>query len=306
MLLEMDKSEEFFFIIKKVEDLTKKTMVIYLEKKLIELYIRYYRQNQDQESYQTYAMTYFELCECMERENEMMISNMISLRDNLYHLTKINKEVEKKNRALQRKTESDPLTKMNNRLRLNEYGEEAFERAFHNQLGFAVEILDIDFFKEFNDNYGHQAGDKCIKFVADSIMSLQKYPGVFTARYGGDEFVVIYEGYSENEVFEIATELKDIITSAAYEHKYSRIKSKIVTISQGIFWGIPENGNAIWNYLHAADNLLYKVKSKSRNSIMLGQNAANGEEEITESSGEVMENKEISNPVSNIEDEDQG
>ena len=80
-----------------------------------------------------------------------------------------------------------------------------------NKTSIAVEILDIDFFKQFNDNYGHQAGDDCIKFIADMLIKLSADDGIFAARYGGDEFVVIYEGLSKEMVEAKANELRDLI-----------------------------------------------------------------------------------------------
>ena len=89
-------------------------------------------------------------------------------------------------------------------------------------------------------------------------------------RVGGDEFVVIYEGYSDTEVFDMAKDLKERILKRAVEHKFTKSFMKIVTVSQGIFWGKPTDGTTAWNFLHAADALLYRAKNKSRNSIMLG------------------------------------
>ena len=200
----------------------------------------------------------------------MMITNMIALRQEVLNLTAANDEALLANKSLQKQSQTDPLTGMYNRLRLNEYGEIAFDRALKNQVGVAVEILDIDYFKEYNDNYGHQKGDDVIRLIADSIKRLQRHGRIFAARYGGGEFVVIYEGYKYDEVFALAKELKAIIVGAGYEHAYSRTKTKFVTISQGVFWGVPQPGSTVWSYLHEADNLLYKVKAKSRNSIAVG------------------------------------
>jgi diguanylate cyclase (GGDEF)-like protein len=120
----------------------------------------------------------------MERENRLMVSNMIVMRNSYMELTQINKKVEEKNTFLQKRSETDPLTGMYNRLKLNEYSEEAFEKALINRSSIAVEILDIDFFKQYNDNYGHQEGDNCIKFIASTLIDMAKEDGIFTARYG--------------------------------------------------------------------------------------------------------------------------
>ena len=241
-----------------------------LKKKILTLRMKYYKAVGLTTEYERCGVKYFELSLEMDRENENMVVDTIALRNRYNDLTLITNEVKRENEVLLKRSETDPLTGMYNRQKLNTFGDSAFERARKNKTGFAVEILDIDYFKEYNDNYGHQAGDRCIRFVSDSIMSLKENPGVFCSRYGGDEFVLIYENYSEQEVFEMAKTLKERIVEGAYEHKYSKVPIGVVTISQGIFWGIPKSGYSLWNYLHAADNNLYKVKKKSRNSILLG------------------------------------
>lgn len=270
MLLETESYSDFQEIMGLMERSTHRSGIRNLEKKLLILKLRRDKALGDEESYRASAVRFFEIDQLMDQENVMMIANTIELRSRLNDLTTITKEVELENRALQRKSETDALTGINNRLKLNEYGDIAFQRAMKNQVGFAVEILDIDYFKEFNDNYGHQAGDKCIRFIADCLTSLQAHSGVFVSRYGGDEFVILYEGYSDREVFEIARELKQKILNTAMEHKFSKVPLKIVTISQGIYWGVPTQEHTIWNYLHSADDMLYRVKEKSRNSILLG------------------------------------
>lgn len=284
MLLETESYSDFQAIMELMEQSTHRSGIRNLEKKLLILKLRRDKALGDEESYRESAVRFFEIDQLMDQENVMMIANTIELRSRLNDLTTITKEVELENRALQRKSETDALTGIYNRLKLNEYGDIAFQRAMKNQVGFAVEILDIDYFKEFNDNYGHQAGDKCIRFIADCLTSLQAHSGVFVSRYGGDEFVILYEGYSDKEVFEIARELKQKILNTAMEHKFSKVPLKIVTISQGIYWGVPTQEHTIWNYLHSADDMLYRVKEKSRNSILLGHDSKDDLDIIEEKS----------------------
>ena len=105
--------------------------------------------------------------------------------------------------------------------------------------------------------------------VSRMIMQMQHQGEVFCSRYGGDEFVLIYSGMSEEETYRWAEHLKQMILRQAVEHKYSRA-AEVLTISQGICWGVPVEENKVWDYLHAADELLYQVKKVSRNSIRLG------------------------------------
>lgn len=286
MLLDMELYDEFLEILNLMEPPTKRAGIRNLEKKLLILKMKRFKSIGDEESYGKGAIQYFEIDQLMDQETGMMIANTIELRSRLNELANITREVEIANRALQMKSETDALTGMHNRLKLSEYADEAFYRSVKNGVGFAIEILDIDYFKEYNDNYGHQAGDRCIRFVADAIMSLQAHDGVFCARYGGDEFTIIYEGYTDEEVFKIAQELKEKIVSANFEHKYTKLVTKTLTVSQGIYWSIPEHGQSPWNYLHAADTLLYKVKKRSRNSIMLGHVIDGEDDDVITEDGE--------------------
>ena len=133
----------------------------------------------------------------------------------------------------------------------------------------SVEILDIDYFKQYNDNYGHQKGDKCIKKVADIIVKSKSKGKVFPARYGGDEFVIIYEGLSRSEVEKIAYDIKKRIEDEAIEHEFSKADD-IVTVSQGVCCGFPKVGQKVEDYLHKADEFLYKAKDVSRNTVYIG------------------------------------
>ena len=287
LLLSMGEYEVFLFILDLMDKTIDTTGIKNLKKKLLVLRMKYYKETGQQEAYEKSGVLYFELSMALDSENDRMIVDTIALRHRLDDLTGLTKEVKRENEVLLKKSETDPLTGMYNRHKLNSYGDTAFERARKTKSGFAIEILDIDYFKEYNDNYGHQAGDRCIKFVADCIMQLRDYPGVFCSRYGGDEFVLIYEGYTDKEVFEMARELKERIVNGAFEHKYSKVDIGVVTISQGVFWGVPDSGHSLWNYLHAADSLLYKVKKKSRNSILLGHSFD------SEESGSSAEDDEI-------------
>ena len=266
--LTTEKYDDFFKSYMVLDDLTKYTLIKNLERKLLTLKIRYYRRVGQIEEYKIASVLFFELSEFMERENRLMVSDMIVMRNSYIELTQINKKVEEENTFLQKRSETDPLTGMYNRLKLNEYSDEAFERAKKNNTSIAVEILDIDFFKQFNDNYGHQAGDDCIKFIANTLISMAAEENLFVSRYGGDEFVIIYEGMTSREAMEKASELRRRIYNANVEHKFSLTDNR-VTISQGICWGIPKDQDSFFAYLQGADKMLYQVKQQSRNNIKL-------------------------------------
>ena len=144
-----------------------------------------------------------------------------------------------------------------------------FEQAQQKKSAFAIEILDIDSFKQYNDNYGHQAGDECLVRVAQCIRHLEHHRGVSAYRYGGDEFVIIYENYTREQIECFMRKLKDDIAKLQLKHAWSEV-CRYVTISQGAWVGIPQSGESAGDYLHAADEVLYGVKKRSRDGFAAG------------------------------------
>ena len=268
LLLEIDKEDVFWDIVAVLEKLTKNANIANLQRKIVSLKILSYRSKKDEAAYLKEAGRFYELTEALERENHYMIANMLSVRRSLEHANEKRREMEKVNERLLEKSETDPLTRLANRFRLNDYLERAFEKARDDKRAFAVEILDIDYFKEYNDNYGHQAGDACIVAIADELRKMQS-SDIFCARYGGDEFIIIYEYMTENEVFSMAEGLRERILDRRIEHLCSKV-IPIVTISQGICFDVAPEGSRSWDFLHAADMMLYEVKKRSRNNISLG------------------------------------
>lgn len=268
LLLETDKEDVFWDIVAVLEKLTKNANIANLQRKIVSLKILCYRRKQDEAAYLEEAGRFYELTEALDRENHYMIANMLSVRRSLEHANEKRREMEKANERLLEKSETDPLTRLANRFRLNDYLERAFERARDDQRAFAVEILDIDYFKEYNDNYGHQAGDACIVAIADELRKMQSRD-TFCARYGGDEFIIIYEYKTEDEVFSMAESLRERILDRRIEHVCLKAVP-VVTISQGICFDVVPEGSRSWDFLHAADMMLYEVKKHSRNNISLG------------------------------------
>ncbi|MBR3704988.1 MAG: diguanylate cyclase [Oscillospiraceae bacterium] len=266
MLLELGKLDEFLALISQIEA---RVEGVGVEKQVIDLRLKYYKQIGDVENSEKTALRYYEVVELSEGMRNKIVSHNITTRMHLDELSAKRKEIERTNLLLKQKSERDALTGMNNRYKLNEISELAFHRAYTNGTPLTVEILDIDYYKQFNDNYGHQAGDECLVRIAEAIRSMEEYDGVFTARYGGDEFVVIYEDYTMEQVDVMAKMLRQKIHDLNIEHRYSKVADHI-TISQGLFHRIPAGSNKPWDFLHCADMALYGVKSKSRDSYYIG------------------------------------
>lgn len=278
MLLERDKKQEFWKLIELMEPKVEKLDIPNVMLKLLSLKIEYYREyNMDTEYYQTTALHY-EYSVRANAENKYTMNNVLNLRKTLEVVNKEKDEIRKKNADLQKKSETDALTGLNNRFGLNEYTEMVFEKAIQHGGAFAVEILDLDNFKGYNDLYGHQKGDECIQLVAGAIKSMEEF-GAYTGRYGGDEFMLIYEDVTKEQMVEYAAELRKRVLDLHIEHPNSKV-SKVMSISQGICWDVPIKGNHIWDYLHSADNMLYRVKQRKRNNFCIGN--------LTESSEQIV------------------
>ena len=191
-------------------------------------------------------------------------------------------EMERENLALMKKAETDSLTGLGNRYGLNEYADKAFDAAYANQKSLAVEILDVDNFKQYNDTFGHQAGDTCLKTIAEIITEkCSSNDRIHAFRYGGDEFVIVYEDMTDEEVMWYASNIRMGIKEhnlVAPSHEYG----KLVTISQGICNSIPVSTNKLWDYMYAADNALYEVKEHRKGEIVMLHKALISQESLDE------------------------
>ena len=268
ILLERDCEEEFWKLIDIMEPMVKSLDITNMILKILSMKLKFYRNHKMHAEYLQSAALYYEYCERATIENNTMMNNVLNLRRSLEEANIEKMEIEEKNVILQAKSETDALTGLSNRFHLNDYSEKAFQRALDEGTSLAVEILDMDNFKGYNDRYGHQRGDECIQLVASAIKSMEEF-GAKTFRYGGDEFMLIYEGKTKDEIVECAAELRKRVMALNIEHPASRV-STIMTISQGICWDIPVQGNRMWDYLHAADDMLYRVKQRKRNNFCIG------------------------------------
>ena len=177
----------------------------------------------------------------------------------------------RENLVLQKKSEIDALTGLPNRMSYDQYSEELEKYLYANQKTLGVEILDIDYFKQYNDNYGHQNGDECIKMIAGELQKLvQECPKIYAARYGGDEFVIIYPGLLLSEVEGFVKTLKKAVQSKGMEHKFSKA-SDVVTVTQGVCFDIFSKGKTLSDFLKRADEALYEEKKIGRNSYRIIQ-----------------------------------
>lgn len=177
----------------------------------------------------------------------------------------------KENAILREKSETDVLTGLPNRFAYEVYSKTIFDKLSSNPDYMALEIIDIDYFKQYNDNYGHKAGDECIQSVAAVFKEVCKdNSNIFCCRYGGDEFVMIYSHLNKEKIEEIMQLIKTNIMNLGIRHDYSKA-SDVVTITQGVCFGYFDANHRIVDYFNRADEALYKVKKQRRNDYRIDE-----------------------------------
>ncbi|MBS0466793.1 MAG: GGDEF domain-containing protein [Proteobacteria bacterium] len=176
--------------------------------------------------------------------------------------------------ALEAQVRLDPLTQVANRLALHEAMAHEWSRAGRDGTALALVMLDVDFFKAYNDRYGHVAGDQCLQRVAQALSAILGRAGDLLARYGGEEFAVLLPGADAPAAMAVALRLQDQVHALALEHRGSSC-SDIVTLSMGVASLCPlrqpglAGQEATQMLFQQADAALYTAKQTGRNRIVL-------------------------------------
>jgi len=179
-------------------------------------------------------------------------------------LIEVTDKLQDANKELERLSIEDALTGISNRRRFNDLFEMEWKRARRDKSLLSVILLDIDFFKPFNDNYGHVAGDECLKKVAVALKSVMKRPVEFVARYGGEEFVALLPETSLDGAKIVAEALRKSVEEVNVPHDFSQATNH-VTVSLGIATDIPTTDMTPAQFLNRADEALYQAKESGRN-----------------------------------------
>ena len=164
----------------------------------------------------------------------------------------------------------DGLTGIPNRRHFTERGELELRRAKRNRTPLAVAMMDIDYFKLFNDNYGHLAGDECLKQVASAIEKSLHRPQDLAARYGGEEFVCLFPDTDEDGSCVVCKAIVTSIRDLKIEHRFSK-NAAVVTISVGCIALVPNQDESLDHLIQLADERLYQAKDAGRNQVICRQ-----------------------------------
>ncbi len=200
-------------------------------------------------------------------ENAHLYEQLQEYSRNLEHkVAERTARLEQLNEELQGLVDHDGLTGVANRRRGDAYLVEVWIRLRREQRPLSVIMLDVDHFKAYNDNYGHQTGDKCLIAVADTIRAQLHRPADLVARYGGEEFMLILPDTGQEGAEQVAEKVRDAIEKRAIPHAYSST-GHVVTISAGIATMVPEVVRGAEYLVHKADMALYRAKKLGRNQV---------------------------------------
>ena len=174
-------------------------------------------------------------------------------------LVRVNLELQKANKKLRTLSRVDGLTGIFNRAMFDIAIRSEWDRCKRHLMPMTLLMIDVDFFKGYNDHYGHRAGDECIRKVAKVIASCARRDTDIVARYGGDEFAVILP-YTEQEKAQLLAErIREGIGAREISYEFSGV-SRFVTVSIGLFTGVPADDLSAGKFIEHADQALYDAK----------------------------------------------
>jgi two-component system cell cycle response regulator len=174
-------------------------------------------------------------------------------------------ELVRLNQDLFAQARRDPLTGLGNRLQLGEDLDTLRARVDRYGHSYSIVLCDIDFFKQYNDTYGHLAGDEALRRVAKLLAQLER-AGDAVYRYGGEEFILILPEQSLATATLVMERLRQAVEELAMPHRTHR-SSEVVTISAGLAMLLPGEAKSIDTVLQEADAALYRAKEGGRNRV---------------------------------------
>lgn len=172
------------------------------------------------------------------------------------------------NQRLKRMAYLDGLTQVANRRRFEQHLEKEWRRMIRENGCLGVIMADIDCFKGFNDRYGHQAGDNCLRLVARILSRAVKRPTDLVARYGGEEFVIVLPNTDGKGAETVAEDIRRLVRNQRIPHEDSTV-AKVVTMSLGVASTGPSEGDSPAQLIQRADEALYVAKNEGRDQVRL-------------------------------------
>jgi diguanylate cyclase (GGDEF)-like protein len=181
-------------------------------------------------------------------------------------LTDARRQLEQRNRDLERLSALDTLTQIANRRRFDAVLRQEWRRALRDESPLSLAFLDIDFFKSFNDTYGHQAGDECLVRVAQAMEETLNRPADLVARYGGEEFIALLVDTDAEGARVLAEKMRARVATLRVEHRASGVAPHL-TVSLGTATLVPRAALRPEDLVDLADRALYAAKEAGRNRV---------------------------------------
>ncbi|PZD72418.1 Phytochrome-like protein cph2 [Acaryochloris thomasi RCC1774] len=213
-----------------------------------------------------HAMERTRLLEKIRTHEQQMQQLNLLLRDRLKRRTTAIHQMHEQVQVLKTISFIDALTQIKNRLGFDQKLEQEWLRAIGNRTSLSLIMIDIDYFKQFNDTYGHPEGDRCLKRVAQAIEAGLHRPQDLVARYGGEEFVVILPETSETGAIQVAERICTDVRDLKIAHLTSPLCDRI-TISLGVATSMPQDNELPQDLIVKADQALYQAKHQGRDRI---------------------------------------
>lgn len=179
------------------------------------------------------------------------------------------KEAEKRGVALERLSNTDYLTGVENRRAVDKRLRDYWNEWQTEGKAFAAILVDVDFFKKYNDFYGHQSGDRCLILVANVLNETLKPLNATVGRYGGEEFIVLSRVTGRDQVMALCEIIRSAVEGLHLVHDQRRDGQAVVTVSVGASYTRPQSSPKLERIINEADRALYSAKANGRNCIRL-------------------------------------
>jgi len=189
------------------------------------------------------------------------------VKQNSNEINHLNEELKKTNTRLAMLSVTDDLTGLYNRRYFDMHMNTEWNRNMRSSDSITLIMLDVDYFKQYNDFYGHQEGDECLVKVANLMRKIFRRADDIVARYGGEEFVVLMTDIEKKDAIEVMKKFIDELAQLKIPHEKSTIND-YVTVSAGLVSAIPTNDGSIRQLFNEVDEAMYKAKSSGRNQLV--------------------------------------
>jgi diguanylate cyclase (GGDEF)-like protein/PAS domain S-box-containing protein len=203
------------------------------------------------------------------RNEDGEVDSLVGFMFDISERKKTEEELIRLQKELEALSFKDGLTGVANRRMFDSIMEMEWPHARRNNQPLSLILLDIDYFKQYNDHYGHIQGDECLKRVAQSLSAAAARSRDFFARFGGEEFVLVLPETDAESAKKVAERCRNLIFKEQIPHEKSQV-SQILTVSLGVGTIIPSQKDEPMAFIEAVDRLLYQAKQSGRNCVVNG------------------------------------